>query len=286
MLKDVALDTSSLGALLTDSARIEQLALGARSRNLRVLLLQDALAECVGASHWQGPLARLHGVRHLLDEVGPARLALAIGVNRLVRKEVAGKRFASTPVHVDSKLEAVAQWSGDPELVARDQAYVHRRIEDFFGKDEWLAVDREGADVLGLPPGENVDNLPALMSRFAEGMTADHLFLTALVDDPGARIRIASDWKKHRSIVLLCAMLELNGLGALLHKSGRGAFGWLKAERGNWVDARIAANAAYAETFVAEDAGLRKRLEFLRQHGLCFFEITRLDEFLGEANAG
>jgi hypothetical protein len=125
------------------------------------------------------------------------------------------------------------------------------------------------------------------LEKFVGNLKNNDLFWTFVrtVAKPGFYCqRLREVPHRYRAKVTFAAYGYLNAVGSLVATFNYGRYaGILKAPHaGDWVDAQIAACAAYSKVFLTEDGGQRKRAQYVwQQFG---FKIAAMStgEWLGE----
>lgn len=88
---------------------------------------------------------------------------------------------------------------------------------------------------------------------------------------------------RFRALIAWCSLtyLHLVGGGAVpAHRTQHPLLSQLKPHSNDFLDAHIAATAAYGVTFVSEDSTLRKRCDFLKERGCIGYETTAIETLL------
>lgn len=280
---EVALDTNVLGTLCTDvSDPVETLVAAVRENNARLVLLPETLVESfVGKVEYSRARAEMLAKVEIKLS---GSCGVAITLDKLWRHEAKGQKLSGTPVFGHARVAGLVREPGvydnlharhadeftkEIKKMQKRAATLETRAESRFRADTTKRERRNRHELLEDFAGERVLCRRPL-SRILNKSLKD---AADLLSDP-AQVR------QFRAHVLAAGLSAQNGLRALLYSYTTPEAEWLRRGRGNWVDARIAANAAYCDYFVTDDDGLYTCLEFLLEAGFEAPQPVRLNEFL------
>ena len=279
----MAFDTCALSNLCTDvhdPAAALDAALGAR--NARLVLLPETLVESfVGKVQYSRRRAEVvAGVEAALG----SRCGIAVTLDKLWRYEAKGQRLSGTPVFEHARIAGLVRAPGVYDRLHGEHAAemteaiaamhdraggLEQQAEERFTADTTKQERRNRSSLLADFAGDRELCLGPL-SQLLKGTRED---AADLLSDP-ARVEL------YRAHVLASGLAAGNGLRALLHSHHTPEAEWLRRDRGNWTDARIAANAAYCDYLVTDDEGLYACLAFLLDAGFAGPRPMRLADLI------
>lgn len=224
-----------------------------------------------------------------------ARVVVALSVQL-------GSRFVLTgEVPYIARCEQARPWSSTPPLpaVQRDRVLAALQNSDLENKLPGLVVDlrqwlgkskMHEADLKARAAGafrlagHEPRDLDQLLGNLSDNEAFwDSTIVETAADHGRYGQRFREVPRRYRAAVTFAAYGWLNAVGSMFATFSYGKYaGILRAPRpGDWVDAQIAACAAYSKVFLTEDGGQRKRAQYVwHQFG---FKIAAMSagEWLG-----
>lgn len=189
------------------------------------------------------------------------------------------ERLDETPtLQLDGVFEVLASTTASDEEYAK----LLSKLDDYFAKDDMLELDRAARDEFPKRFDEaTVADLDRVMEPFRERALRGHFFEIA-TRYRNHRRAVRSRPSRYPATVMIASLHFLIAMGVSFAKIGYGRFqGPLRAsKKGDWVDARIAASAAYAAWLVTNDAGMTARVRHVTAAFGFGPRVGTLDELL------
>lgn len=259
---DVLLDTSALIDLKNEPSLLLRLRRVMRSQR-RLVLPLTVLHEFM--SHGSPSVARrnietISALRRELGAVGGESISDFVTAERNLRTFVAGPTFDLEPL-----IRSLSFFVDDDE--AREGLVV--KIDAYLAKSRTFEVDRNAAkDFREQLPEAEVTDLFRLRDDLRDNLLGSGKTRGSYFFERHVPSRVRGVARRHpkrfRSSIVYAAMSYIQALSA-------GFNGWTKPDelkplfpgirKTDWVDAMIAAEAAYARIFVSHDESLRARVD-------------------------
>jgi hypothetical protein len=261
---DIAIDNTVFSRLAEDPDGIAQaLVTKVIGERCRIVVSTTILDESFSDSNHERAVGRARMLCRIAEVLG-SRFVLAGGVGDVIKAERATV-LSSTPMLSAKYREDLLKHLQSPML----GDYLPAVVSDFralLGKNLTHAADLKarsaGANRFPKFEAKDLDaflDLPNSQlfwtSSFVEQATAHGRWRQAARERP----------RRHRAAITMAAYTFMNGISSLFGDFPYGEWaGILRAPRpGDWVDAAIAASAAYSRVFLTEDEGQRKRASYV-----------------------
>ncbi|MGH1344677.1 MAG: hypothetical protein ACRBN8_24170 [Nannocystales bacterium] len=278
------LDTSSLSALpdvCSEAGEFDE----ALRRHRATVTLHASVAQALDGSNADRVLTRFRGLRAL----GFGRFRESMGLGYYLRREAAGESVGGVVEAKEGDISSLFLHSSDPGKFeslrvhaagawrsrARNQA-AQMAVTAASLREHWSMLAK--AKRRKMRPGLGGIEV----SRSVVGDDTDEVRRVLVHGFGGEELaaRAKRSPRTHRAHNVFAGLATLNILGTMLGGEFTPAAPFMKLEKDDLNDTVLAAQAAYCDVYLVEDALLRQRLELLVSRGYAFFEVRGVSEWL------
>lgn len=276
--RDVVLDTNVVTALIQDGTCRAEFYAHAEKRGLRVVIPVVVFSEYITrreavraeqAVRELAPLFTEHPT-HVGDDLGAILFAEE------------NERLDATPtLLLDGVFEVLAHTTASDE----EYAPLLLKLDNYLEKDGWLDRDRKARDVFAVRFRDaTAADLERALEPFRERALRQYFFQVATRHRTHRRA-VRANPSRYPAMVMIGSMAYLIAMGVCFAKIGFGQYqGMLSGpQKGDWVDARIAASAAYAAWLLTNDKRMTARVRHVTEAFGFGPRVGTLDEFLAKA---
>lgn len=244
---NISYDANVLIDLLVSNEMAAHLANALRRKSYKLYLCETVVYEYIAGKNPESVRKRIKLLSELINHLSKQHFGVYKGLGKILRAEYHGvKRNPTTPKYerndVIAGLKERLSW-GDKEITQMVKGIEERLAKDFFvDTDKGLA---EALNEHDIEPPTNEDITEVLNCDLSAQNWLVELFIKENKLDPTrANFGVASNlYFKYGNVLALSASMPQNRSVGI--------------RRGNWTDAAIAGNCAYADVFVTGDGRQR-----------------------------
>ena len=263
---DISIDNTVFSRLAEDpDVLVRALIAKVLQERCRLVVSTTVLHESFSDSNHERAAGRARMFSYTAEKLG-SRLVVAGGVGDLIEAERAAV-LSSTPSLPAKDRQMLLESLRSPNLAAHLPILLSG-FRRSLHKDSTYASDLKvrAAGAVRFPDFEAKD-LDAILNLRSGEFFWESPFIEQATGHGRFRQAVRERPRRHRATVTVAAYTFLNGIGSLFGDFSYGKYaGVLRAPRkGDWVDAAIAACAAYSKVFLTEDEGQGKRASYVWQ---------------------